>query len=370
MKNVYGSTLTLTLFGESHGPAIGAVLDGLAPGIRINRERIDLRLAQRRPSGQTSTARVEQDAYTILSGVHNGYTTGTPLCITIPNKNQHPADYHSVSGIARPGHCDYPAYSKYHGFEDPSGGGHFSGRISAAVVAAAAIVETALSAKGIRVATHLAECAGIKDRSFDASNLPEDIDRLDTAMFPVLDGRSGEKMKEAIIQAKNDLDSVGGVLETVIYGLPAGVGEPWFDTVEGLLAHGLFSVPGVKGVEFGDGFALADMRASKANDPYRIDGNGKVYTLTNHNGGIGGGISNGMPVIFRCAVKPTPSIARKQQTVDLKNMENTEIEISGRHDPCIAHRARAVVDAITVLTVADMLSVRFGTDWLAEEKEN
>lgn len=362
MKNTFGNALTVTLFGESHGSAIGAVIDGIAPGIRIDKEYIETKTALRRPSGKISTARSEKDELIFESGVYDGHTTGTPICILIKNADTHSSDYSSLAGKARPGHADFPAFCKYHGFEDARGGGHFSGRITAALVAAGAIVQSALKQKGIIIGTHISRLAGIND---DKMNPEADVERLENATFPLVNSSLEEKMKDAIMQARSEGDSVGGVLETAIVGMPSGVGEPWFDTVESMLSHALFSVPAVKGVEFGDGFSLADMRGSESNDAYRIDENGNAYTLTNHNGGIGGGITNGQPIVFRCAVKPTPSIAKKQKTVDYMNVCNTDIEIKGRHDPCIVHRARAVVDAVTALTLADMLTVRYGTDWLA-----
>ena len=364
MKNVYGNVLTVTLFGESHGSSIGAVLDGLAPGIPVDEEYIRQKLALRRPSGKISTPRQEKDEWTFESGVCRGFTTGSPLCILIRNEDVHSKDYAALYGAARPGHSDYPAFCKYHGFEDSRGGGHFSGRITAALVAAGALVQSALKHKGILIGTHLCRAAGIPDAPMEPSR---DVPLLENAEFPVISKEAGEQMQAAILAARQAGDSVGGVLETAVLGLPAGVGEPWFDTVESLLSHGLFSIPAVKGVEFGDGFGLADMRGSVANDPYRVTKDGRIITLTNHNGGIGGGITNGEPLIFCCAVKPTPSIALEQQSVDFLKKENTQIAVKGRHDPCIAHRARAVVDAVTALTLADLLSLRFGTDWLARD---
>ena len=362
MKNTFGQHLAVTLFGESHGPAIGAVLDGLCPGIAVDEENIRRMLQLRQPGGAISTARKEKDQFEILSGVVGGVTTGTPLTILIRNQDTRSADYGQMQALMRPGHADYPAQCKYHGYQDTRGGGHFSGRITAALVAAGAICHSALKTKGISIGTHISRCAGIADRGFE--NLEEDIETLATALFPVLDTDAGENMRQAILAAKEDGDSVGGVLETVVTGIPAGVGEPWFDTVESMLAHILFSVPGVKGVEFGDGFALADMRGSAANDALRYCGD-TVVAETNHNGGIGGGITSGMPILFRCAVKPTPSIAKAQQTVDIVNRENATLEIKGRHDPAIVHRARIVIDAVTAIAVYDMLSGRFGTDYFA-----
>ena len=364
MKNTFGQHLSVTLFGESHGPAIGAVLDGLCPGMPVAEENIRRMLSLRQPGGAISTARQEKDAFEIVSGVVNGITTGTPLTILIRNQNIKSGDYAAMQALMRPGHADYPAQCKYHGYQDTNGGGHFSGRITAALVAAGAICHSALERKGISIGTHISRCACIPDRAFE--NLSEDIAALSVRVFPVLDISAGEKMQQAILAAKAEGDSVGGILETAVTGLPAGVGEPWFDTFESLLAHILFSVPAVKGVEFGDGFALADRKGSQANDPLRYE-NGKVVAQSNHGGGIGGGITSGMPVIFRCVIKPTPSIAKKQQTVDIVKEENAELEIKGRHDPAIVHRARIVVDAVTAIAVYDMLAGRFGTDYFAKE---
>ena len=362
MKNTFGSALSVTLFGESHGPSIGAVLDGLAPGIPVDEAFIAHQLTLRRPSDGTSTARREPDPFVLESGVYRGKTTGTPLCIRIPNTVQHSDDY-AFYGKARPGHADYTAYAKYHGFEDPRGGGHFSGRITSALVAAGAIVISALKQKNIFIATHLARGCGINDRPF--GNFAEDYALLSEKPFPVLDAEAEAAMKGAILAAKADCDSLGGILETAVTGLPAGVGEPWFDSVESLLSHALFSIPAVKGVEFGDGFALADARGSEANDPFRME-RGRVITSKNSNGGINGGITNGMPLSFRCAVKPTPSLLRSQQTVDFVTGENIDFTLTGRHDPFIAHRARVVVDSMTALVLGDLLTQRYGTDYLGE----
>lgn len=364
MKNTFGCALTVTLFGESHGEAVGAVIDGLAPGIKVDLEYINEKLAMRRSHASISTKRFERDEVNFLSGVFEGRTTGTPLCLVIKNENTRSSDYKELKNTPRPSHADYTAEVKYHGFQDYRGGGHFSGRVTAALVAAGALIEKALEGKGICIGTHISRLAGISDRPF--GDLRTDISYLGTSLFPVLDQNAGEIMTKKILDAAAELDSVGGVLETAVVGVPAGVGEPWFDTVEGTLSHILFSVPAVKGVEFGDGFRLADMRGSEANDPFCIE-DGRVATATNRNGGINGGITNGMPIIFRCAVKPTPSIYKKQTTVDIQAMKSTELQIKGRHDPAIIHRARAVVDAVTAIALADLLTVRFGTDYLYSE---
>lgn len=361
MKNTFGQSVTVSIFGESHGEAIGAVLGGMAPGIKIDEEYIRSRLALRRAVGSISTARQEGDRFTICSGVFNGYTTGSPICIIIPNEQKNSKDYEKTRFLARPGHADYTAFCKYHGFEDFRGGGHFSGRLTAPLVAVGAIAQSALKDKGIYIGTHIKRCAGINDAEF--SDIAADIEALEGKQFGVLDDERGELMKAAILQAAGEGDSVGGVLETAIIGMPAGVGEPFFDSLESVLAHVMFSVPAVKGVEFGKGFMLAEMKGSEANDSFCIK-EGKTETETNNSGGINGGISNGMPIIMRCAVKPTPSIYKKQNTVDIHSGENAVLQIQGRHDPAIIHHARVVADSAAALVVCDMLAMRYGTDFL------
>ena len=361
MKNTFGNSIAITLFGESHGECIGAVIDGLAPGIEINEEYIANMLTLRRPSGKISTPRKEMDNFKIVSGVINNLSTGTPITILIPNENLKSEDYSQMQSIPRPSHADYTAWCKYHGFQDARGGGHFSGRITAALVAAGAICKHALMQKGIFIGTHIKKCGGIEDRDFN--NLSEDINSLNQKEFALLDDGVKKTMEEAILSASRDGDSLGGVLETAVTGLPAGVGEPWFDTAEGMLAHMMFSIPAVKGIEFGAGFDICNMSGSEANDPFEIK-DGKVITKTNNSGGINGGITNGMPVVFRTAIKPTPTIFKPQNTVDLKTMTETILEPKGRHDPAIVHRARIVQDAATAIVICDMLAMRFGTDFL------
>lgn len=361
MKNTFGSLVSITLFGESHGECIGAVIDGLAPGIAVDRGYIENKLSMRRPAGQISTSRVETDDFSIVSGVFEGKTTGAPVCIIIPNTNVRSQDYSRKA--ARPSHADYPAFVKYNGFEDFRGGGHFSGRLTAAVVAAGALCMSALEKKGIKIATHIKKCASVSDRGF--LDLDADFKKLDASGFAVLDDSVKDKMVSEILKAKADGDSVGGVLETAVCGLEAGIGEPWFDSVESVLSHALFSVPAVKGVEFGDGFDIADMRASEANDSLYNDG-GVIKTKTNHSGGINGGITNGMPIVFRCAIKPTPTIFKEQDSIDLETKENIKTEQKGRHDPCIVPRAAVVLSSITAIAVCDLLAARFGTNYLGE----
>lgn len=365
MKNTFGNQLQVTLFGESHSAGLGVVIDGLASGIKVDEEFICAQLSKRRPAGKISTARKEKDEYTIQCGVFNGYTTGTPLCITIPNTAQNSKDYSENRAKARPGHADFTAYCKYHGFEDYRGGGHFSGRITAGLVAAGAILIPALEKKGIYIGSHISKCAGINDAAFDVYS--KDIATLKTNDFPALSSESADLMKKAIEAAASEGDSVGGMIETAIIGVPAGVGEPWFDSVESMLSHGMFSIPAVKSVSFGDGFALADMKGSQANDPFAMDGE-QVVTLKNSNGGINGGITNGMPILIQAVIKPTPSIFKEQKTVDFVKGEEVSLQLQGRHDPCILHRACVVVDSICAIVIADLLTQRFGTDYLGEEQ--
>lgn len=361
MKNTFGNNVSITLFGESHGEAIGCVLDGIAPGIEVDEDFIISQMEKRKGINSISTPRREADKVRILSGVFEGKTTGTPIALVIENESQHSKDYSLTKDLARPGHADFTAQSKYHGFQDYRGGGHFSGRLTAPIVAAGAICLKALNGKGIDIGTHISTCGGIKDRDF--LNLSEDVLALKALEMPVLDEKASKKMIEQIEKVKGEGDSIGGTLTTAIIGVPAGLGEPWFDSVESLLSHALFSIPAIKGVEFGAGFDFSNMKGSNANDSFFIE-NGLVQTKTNNNGGINGGITNGMPIVFSCAVKPTPSIYKKQETIDFKRNENTTLEIKGRHDPAIIHRARVVVDSITAITLCDLLSTHFGTDWL------
>lgn len=359
MKNTFGQSVSITLFGESHGSEIGAVLDGLAPGVKVDEDFIRHQLSLRRPHGKISTARVEADEFRIVSGVFEGKTTGTPLCILIPNTNTRSGDY--TKGLPRPGHADYAAECKYHGYQDYRGGGHFSGRLTAPLVAAGAIAISMLRQNGILIGTHISSLAGISDRPFE--NPEADLETLGDLVFPALSAAASAAMQKEIEQAASEGDSVGGILETAVIGLPTGVGEPWFDTVEGVLAHALFGIPAVKGVEFGEGFSFANLRGSEANDGLRAE-NGRITTVTNHNGGINGGITNGMPVLFRCVVKPTPSIFKEQDSVDLDTLKNATLNLKGRHDPAIIHRARVVVDSVTALVLCDLLAQRFGTDFV------
>ena len=374
MKNTFGADLALTIFGESHGRAVGAVLDGMAAGVPVDEAFLAACMDKRRARGDgLSTPRVEADAVQLLSGVVNGRTTGTAIALMIENRNTRSADYAKTADLLRPGHADYTAYAKYHGFQDARGGGHFSGRVTAALVAGGAIVLGALDRAGINIATHIGRCAGVADTPFaldDPAALAAQTERLlaKTEGFALLDPAVEEPMKAAIRAAGAEGDSVGGVLETAILGLPAGVGEPYFDSVESTLAHLAFSIPAVKGIEFGTGFGFADQKGSEANDAFRMQ-NGRVVTATNHNAGLNGGISNGMPVVFRTVVKPTPSIYKQQDTVDYLAKKDAKLSIQGRHDPCIVPRAAIVQTCAAALAVGDLLTARYGTAWMENPTE-
>lgn len=360
MRNSIGTNIILTLFGESHGECVGAVLDGLAPGIEVDEEFISAQLSLRRPSGPCETSRSEKDRFSIVSGVFNGRTTGAPVCIIIPNEDCRSNDY--VYGLPRPSHADYPAHIKYKGYEDYRGGGHFSGRITAGIVAEGAIVLQALEKKGISVGSHILSCGGVNDIPF--SQIEDELKALKGLSFPVISDVSAQ-METAIDLARQEGDSVGGIVQTAVAGLPAGIGEPWFDSLEGSLSRAIFALGGVKGIEFGSGFALAGMRGSAANDPLCCN-DGVISTLSNHNGGINGGISNGMPIVFNTAVKPTPSISKEQQTVNLSTGENSHISIKGRHDPAIVRRICPVINALTAIVLYDLIAVEKGADWLTD----
>ena len=384
MKNTFGNQISVTLYGESHGAAVGAVLDGMPAGIPVDSAFLAACMDRRRARGDgLSTPRTEADEICFLSGVYEGHTTGTPITIEILNADTRSGDYAKTAALLRPGHADYTAYAKYNGFQDARGGGHFSGRITAGLVAAGAICLSALETCGVRIGTHLYRCAGVSDTPFTSELSADAVDcaapcaaaaleaQLDTLAqctgFAVIDSAAEQPMKEAILAAGSDGDSVGGILETAIAGLPAGLGEPFFDSVESSLAHIAFSIPAIKGIEFGAGFAFADLTGSTANDAFRIDPQSDlIYTETNRNGGINGGITNGMPVVFRTVIKPTPSIYKTQDTVDYTHKTNAELQIKGRHDPCIVPRAAIVQSCAAALVTADLLAGRYGDAWPAQ----
>lgn len=368
MKSSFGTNFTLTIFGESHGPAVGFVLDGLPAGIWLDLNRIRAELTKRRPAGRISTQRQEADEFRFLSGYYDGHTTGTPLTLMIENKSQHSKDYEKMKDLPRPSHADFTAFAKYGGFQDARGGGHFSGRVTTGLVAAGAIFEQILSDHGIRIGTHIKSCQSICDRDFNWDALEDDLAALDSPAFPVLDAESGARMTKLIEDAASRGDSVGAVLETAISGLPAGIGEPFFHSVESELSALLYSVPAVKGVQFGLGFGFAGLFGSRANDAIEGVENGRLVTRTNHNGGVNGGITNGMPVVFSTAVKPTPSIYQEQDTINLRTNQPEKLVIEGRHDPAIFHRARCVIDAAAAIGLCDLMMGRYGYLWARKEE--
>ena len=343
-----GQRLRLSIFGQSHSEAVGMTLDGLPAGIPVDLDALQLFLNRRAPGrNDWSTPRREEDRPEFLCGLKDGFTCGAPLTAVIRNANTRPKDYSQLRIMPRPGHADYTAQVKYRGFQDFSGGGHFSGRLTAPLCVAGGILKKILERRGVTVDARIAAIAGIWDRSpFEASVAGKE--------FPVVDDAAGEKMRAAIQSARADGDSVGGVIECVVRGLPAGVGEPMFDGLENQLARVLFAVPAVKGLEFGAGFSAANLRGSDNNDAYCIR-EGRVETLTNNAGGILGGISNGMPVVFRVAVKPTPSIAKAQRSVNLQTLTEEELRITGRHDLCIVPRAVPVIEAAASLAIYDFM---------------
>ena len=356
MGATFGRNIRMTIFGESHGKGIGLVLDGLPPGTPIDEGFIKEEMARRAPGqNRMSTQRQENDAFIIESGVFENKATGTPLCVLIPNSDQHSKDYSLLKDVMRPGHADYAGRIRYKGFNDYRGGGHFSGRLTAPLVFTGALAKTVLVQKGIVVGSHIARIGRIKDDSFNPlGETAECLLGLRKHTLPVMDENKVPLMETEILSAREQKDSVGGIIEVMATGVPAGIGDPFFDSLESCLSHALFSVPAVKGVEFGMGFAMASLKGSETNDPMTFNG-GAVKTTRNNNGGITGGISNGMPVLFRVAVKPTPSISRPQQTVNVTEGKDTILEIEGRHDPCIVPRAVPVIEAVTAWVLLDML---------------
>lgn len=358
MSSCFGQYLKLSLFGQSHGEAIGITLDGFPAGMTVDEERLRAEMARRAP-GQSAmtTSRREADQPEVLSGVLNGVTTGQPICAIIRNTNTRSRDYGGEVDLVRPGHADYTGHVRYFGFEDWRGGGHFSGRLTAPIVFAGALCSQWLAQQGVTIACHIQQLGDVRDTSFMETDPAADYAYLKQMHLPVLTPGLDAAMEQTVLRAREAEDSVGGVLECMITGLPAGLGAPFFDSVESVLSHLLFSVPAVKGVEFGEGFGFAALRGSQANDPFHMK-EGRIVTTSNHAGGINGGISNGMPVIFRCAVRATPSIAQKQQTVSLRSGEDASLEIHGRHDPCILPRAVPVIEAVAAIGIMELWKER------------
>lgn len=356
MSSEFGEKIKISVFGESHGEAIGCVIDGLPAGVKLDMEKIYADMSRRAPGKEKfATPRLEKDIPHILSGTLDNVTTGAPLAMIIENTNTKSSDYGNLLTVPRPSHSDYPAYVKYNGFNDIRGGGHFSGRLTAPIVFAGAVAKQILEEKGIRIGAHIAQIGEVFDRSFDSNNVSADLLKMLTSTkFSVIDDTAEEKMREEIEKARMAQDSIGGVIECAVIGVSAGVGGNMFSTVESKLASILFGVPAVKGVEFGKGFGFASMRGSAANDPYCVK-DGEIAVKTNNNGGVLGGITTGAPIIFRAAIKPTPSISQPQQSVNLQTMEEETLVIKGRHDPCIVPRAVPVVEAAAALGILDLM---------------
>ena len=355
MSSEFGKLLKVSVFGQSHGKAIGVNIDGLPAGEPIDLDRLHVFMDRRRGGKSLlSTTRKESDVPVFLSGLENGVTCGFPLCAIIENSDQHSSDYSELADKPRPAHADYTANIKWGGHADMRGGGHFSGRLTAPLCIAGGIAKQILARRGIHVGAHLAAVAGVKDEVFPLHPTAELFDQTAAKPFPVLNDDAGNAMQAAILAARENGDSVGGIIECAVIGLPAGLGSPMFDGIENRLAAALFGIPAVKGVEFGAGFEGCALRGSENNDPFAVEG-GKIVTTQNNAGGILGGITTGMPVTMRVGIKPTPSISRPQQTVRLSAMENTELIIRGRHDPCIAHRAVPVVEAVAAIVMLDLL---------------
>ena len=375
MSTVFGTNIKLTFFGQSHSPAVGVVIDGLPAGEAIDPDALQAFLNLRAPGRNIlSTARKEADRPEILSGLAGGVTCGAPLALIIRNNDTRSSDYESLRYVPRPGHADLPAYVKYNGSNDIRGGGQFSARLTAPLCAAGGILLQILARRGVRVSAHIAEIAGISDLPFDPVDEGSQTAELLAAKdFPVIDDTAGSAMQEAILAARSEGDSIGGIVECMITGLPAGLGEPMYGSVEGIISQAVFGIPAVKGIEFGAGFAAALMRGSENNDPFCADpaymkmlqkdgrsatpqeAGAHIRSVSNNHGGILGGLTSGMPVIFRAAFKPTPSIAKTQRSVDLRTLEETELIISGRHDPCVVPRAVPCVIAAAAVAAAQII---------------
>lgn len=356
MSSVIGDKIKLSIFGESHGEAVGCVIDGLPAGIKIDMNAVYKDMQRRAPGkDKTATPRLEKDIPHILSGMLDNVTTGAPLAMVIENTNTKSGDYSNLMTVPRPGHSDYPAYVKYGGNNDIRGGGHFSGRLTAPLVFAGSVAKQILSQMGVTIGAHIKQIGSVCDAVSDLNKTDKSLlDTLSSSTFSLIDETKEQAMRDEIEKARLSLDSVGGIIECFAVGLPVGLGGNMFDTVEGKLASILFGVPAVKGVEFGIGFGFADKRASEVNDQYEIK-NGRVATLSNNNGGVLGGMTDGAPLSVSVAIKPTPSIAKKQKSVNLQTMENAELEIHGRHDPCIVVRAVPVIECAVALGLLDLM---------------
>lgn len=357
MSGMWGSKIKLSIFGESHGNAIGITIDGLPAGFSIDMDKIMMEMARRAPGKSSlSTPRKESDIPEILSGYFEGKTTGTPLCAIIRNSNTKSKDYSKLKDVMRPGHADYTGAVRYKGFNDYRGGGHFSGRITAPLVFAGAICKQILEVKGIIVSAHINSIGKIKDCSFLESDISDELlNSFKEKELPLINTKLEDEMRQEILSARSSGDSIGGTIECAILGVSPGIGDPFFDSVESTLAHLMFSVPAVKGIEFGKGFDISKMRGSEANDEYYLE-NGNIKTKTNNNGGILGGITNGMPIIFNVVIKPTASIFKEQKAVNIITMEETTLCIEGRHDPCIVQRALPVIEAVAAIGITELMN--------------
>ncbi len=355
MSSEIGNALKISVFGQSHGKAVGVVIDGLPAGIAIDEEELYRFMCRRRPgASKLSTQRKEDDRPVFLSGLLNGVTAGSPLCAVIGNADVRSTDYADLADLPRPSHADFTARARYGERVDMRGSGHFSGRLTAPLCVAGGIAKQILAAQGVCVGAHLLSVENEFDEPFPLWPSRELFDALAAKPIPAIDDEAGGRMAQAVEDARAEADSVGGVVECAVIGLPAGIGSPMFDGMENRLAAALFGIPAVRGVEFGAGFEAARMRGSQHNDPFIVE-NGAVRTAKNDAGGILGGITTGMPIVLKCAMKPTPSIGRPQRTVSLSRMEPAELEIKGRHDPCVAIRATPVVEAVTAFTILDIL---------------
>ncbi|MPQ44589.1 chorismate synthase [Clostridium tarantellae] len=355
MSGVWGKNINLSIFGESHGEAIGIVINGIEPGFEIDIDAVKMEMKRRAPGRNSlSTQRKEEDIPEILSGLFEGKTTGAPISMIIRNSDKKSKDYSKLKDIMRPGHADFSGKIKYKGFNDYRGGGHFSGRITAPLVFAGAIAKQVLSKKGICIGSHIKQVGKVKDSNFDFVNLnKETLNKLLNKELSVLNDDNIDEIKEEILSYKKRGDSIGGIIECGIVGVDVGLGEPFFNSLESTIAHLAFSIPAVKGIEFGVGFDFANISGSQANDEYYIK-NEQIKAYSNNNGGITGGISNGMPIVFRVVIKPTPSISKEQRTINFNTKENTMLKVEGRHDPCIVQRALVVVEAIAALAILEL----------------
>ena len=353
----WGENVKISIFGESHGPAIGVVIDGLPAGQKIDMQDVYLQMSRRAPGkDRAATPRLEKDIPRVLSGMLDDTTTGAPLCAVIENTNTRSGDYKNIMTVPRPAHADYTAFLRYNGFSDIRGGGHFSGRLTAPLVFAGAVCRQILEKKGIKIAAHISSVGDIEDSRFDPCNIDDElIERLAGSTFGLIDQKTEDPMRALIEDCRQNGDSIGGTIECAVKGMPGGIGSPMFYGIENVISSIVFGIPAVKGIEFGAGFDAAKMRGSQNNDEFYYDGD-RVKTKTNNHGGILGGISSGMPIIFRAAIKPTPSISMEQNSVDLSEKKQAVLDVHGRHDPCIVVRAVPVIEAAAAIAVINLIS--------------